>query len=626
MAGLFKEVGAFLESRSATRALSERFGIEEREVAGAAAVLGVPLLIEAMAQHAGDPASRKVLLAATRSVDATGLSNPQAAIDGGLFEPTGTELVRLVIGDRKVEAAHLISDHMRINARSAYGMLPVAAWAIVAAIAGRLGDEVDGRSLVSLLERTRADLLAGGWGPWMNALGDARRTPMASMAVVGAGVQEGRQTGAGRPTSSSPRGVPEGARVTAYEHPVRPGRARRPTPDRHDSGSPRPRPSTRLAPNRPLAGGVLREVLISVGVMAVVLVLGLTAIDWFTGDDQPQVPIDLPDTDTTVSSGTVTGRTVATVGQEFEAAPAADPAPGGAVVFNVMMDDPLKRSGSTGLAELQFDPDAGQICYTVDADGMGVPYDGHIHVGPAGVKGGIVVDFGPVDNLEAGCVSVAANDMAAILADPGNHYVEMHDPGGGFTIRVQLADDAAAITGAGAITDFDPDGGGAITSISSGRITLVGAVPDQATADELVAEVVGLDESRILVVNDLEVVDGAPLPTGRIIVDEPVLFAPDSDVLDAVDATLMEDLALLFMARPEWTMTVVGHTDDTGVEVYNLELSLRRARAVRDALVGLGIRAESLKVEGAGSTDPVGDNATAEGRAQNRRIEFRVDR
>lgn len=292
--------------------------------------------------------------------------------------------------------------------------------------------------------------------------------------------------------------------------------------------------------------------------------------------------------------------------------------------FAIPMIDPLQRADASGMADIMLDADAEEVCWGVEASGMGSPYDGHIHVGPAGVKGGIVVDFGPVENGEMSCIGVARNDIQAILAEPAGYYVEMHDPSGDFTIRAQLSDDPLPAPPDGEL-EFDPDGDGAVTKISAGQILLEGPVPDQETMDRLVFEVSGLDESRILVVNDLVIDENADRPSGLITVDDAVLFAVDSADIEA-DSTVIEDLALLFTTRSDWVMTITGHTDSAGDDVYNLELSLARAAAVRDALVELGVEAERLRTVGAGDTSPVAPNDTEEGRQLNRRIEFRVDR
>jgi len=69
---------------------------------------------------------------------------------------------------------------------------------------------------------------------------------------------------------------------------------------------------------------------------------------------------------------------------------------------------------------------------------------------------------------------------------------------------------------------------------------------------------------------------------------------------------------------------VVGHTDSMGSDNYNQRLSERRAEAVKRYLVGRGIAAERIRSEGRGSTQPIASNATAEGRAQNRRVEIEI--
>jgi adhesin transport system outer membrane protein len=68
----------------------------------------------------------------------------------------------------------------------------------------------------------------------------------------------------------------------------------------------------------------------------------------------------------------------------------------------------------------------------------------------------------------------------------------------------------------------------------------------------------------------------------------------------------------------------VGHTDGVGSDAYNQRLSLARADAVKAYLVSQGIPAARIRTEGKGKSQPVADNATAEGRAKNRRVEIDV--
>jgi OOP family OmpA-OmpF porin len=96
--------------------------------------------------------------------------------------------------------------------------------------------------------------------------------------------------------------------------------------------------------------------------------------------------------------------------------------------------------------------------------------------------------------------------------------------------------------------------------------------------------------------------------------DKAEIRPQDSVVLDAGAEVLNEN--------PEVQVEVAGHTDSTGPETYNQGLSEARARAAVDYLVEKGVDRERLRPVGYGETQPVADNGTSEGRAENRRVEF----
>ena len=75
---------------------------------------------------------------------------------------------------------------------------------------------------------------------------------------------------------------------------------------------------------------------------------------------------------------------------------------------------------------------------------------------------------------------------------------------------------------------------------------------------------------------------------------------------------------------PDTDVTVYGHTDNTGSAEVNEKLSTQRANAVAGYLQSCGIASSRIKSEGKAYTMPVADNATKEGRAQNRRVEVYV--
>ena len=103
-----------------------------------------------------------------------------------------------------------------------------------------------------------------------------------------------------------------------------------------------------------------------------------------------------------------------------------------------------------------------------------------------------------------------------------------------------------------------------------------------------------------------------------------LLFPVDSASLAA---TLRSDLLVLadsLNRYPASVITVVGHTDNSGAASYNLDLSDRRAQAVASVLRSGGVSSGRLSVFGAGEDQPVSSNATADGRAQNRRVEITI--
>jgi len=100
-----------------------------------------------------------------------------------------------------------------------------------------------------------------------------------------------------------------------------------------------------------------------------------------------------------------------------------------------------------------------------------------------------------------------------------------------------------------------------------------------------------------------------------------VLFATGkSELLPTAQKKLADVVAAL--KDDQRSMTIVGHTDSVGSEEKNQMLSQRRAEAVRTYLIGHGIPEDRVQAKGAGSSEPITDNKSAEGRANNRRVEI----
>ena len=85
----------------------------------------------------------------------------------------------------------------------------------------------------------------------------------------------------------------------------------------------------------------------------------------------------------------------------------------------------------------------------------------------------------------------------------------------------------------------------------------------------------------------------------------------------------LEKIKALLDENPNGKLIIEGYASSDGDEAYNLKLSQQRAEAVRDYLIQLGVPAERLEVQSFGAANPIGDDETPQGRAQNRRVQFR---
>ncbi|MCE9575974.1 MAG: tandem-95 repeat protein, partial [Deltaproteobacteria bacterium] len=104
-----------------------------------------------------------------------------------------------------------------------------------------------------------------------------------------------------------------------------------------------------------------------------------------------------------------------------------------------------------------------------------------------------------------------------------------------------------------------------------------------------------------------------------------VYFKLDKDIIETRSYKLLDNVAKVLMAHVEVTLIrVEGHTDNQGDDAHNLDLSQRRAEAVRAYLIKKGVLAERLEAKGYGETVPIADNGTKVGRASNRRVEFKI--
>lgn len=103
-----------------------------------------------------------------------------------------------------------------------------------------------------------------------------------------------------------------------------------------------------------------------------------------------------------------------------------------------------------------------------------------------------------------------------------------------------------------------------------------------------------------------------------------VRFDTNKSSLTAAAKTNLDKLVAVFNEYPDTDITIFGYTDSTGPADYNLKLSGDRATSVKNYLVSKGISSSRFTIQGMGIADPIADNGTVDGRAQNRRVEFAI--
>ncbi len=182
---------------------------------------------------------------------------------------------------------------------------------------------------------------------------------------------------------------------------------------------------------------------------------------------------------------------------------------------------------------------------------------------------------------------------------------------------------------------------------ADGLLTLGGVMPDQAAidlitdaavetygADKVINEMtigVDIDDSFSIYRIPLTFAQFRPISEWDLLIENDVIsgnvrggatFEFASAELTDELRTLHDTAAGIVLRNPSILLTIEGHTDSVGSDAFNLALSDARAQAGIDYLVGLGVQPERLFAVGYGETRPIADNGTAEGRRQNRRLEF----
>ena len=182
---------------------------------------------------------------------------------------------------------------------------------------------------------------------------------------------------------------------------------------------------------------------------------------------------------------------------------------------------------------------------------------------------------------------------------------------------------------------LDKDEDGVVNANDECPYTPAGQTVDAqgCSAKEEMAETKSMDDDKDGVHNDVDECPDTPLgakvdakgcPKVLKVTLRGVTFKHNSAELTDDAKGLLTEQARVLTENPLLRVKVTGHTDDSGVAAYNDALSLDRATSVKKFLASQGIDESIFKVEGAGESQPVADNATAAGRAENRRVELDI--
>lgn len=134
-------------------------------------------------------------------------------------------------------------------------------------------------------------------------------------------------------------------------------------------------------------------------------------------------------------------------------------------------------------------------------------------------------------------------------------------------------------------------------------------------------------EGEIMAIKNIRIAEGGKKLYDRVMADgkfvtRGILFDVNKAILKPGSMGVINQVAKMMHEHTDLTFSIEGHTDSDGEESSNLQLSEKRAAAVKEALANAGVDSSKLQVKGMGESVPVSDNTTPEGKANNRRVEF----
>jgi OOP family OmpA-OmpF porin len=160
--------------------------------------------------------------------------------------------------------------------------------------------------------------------------------------------------------------------------------------------------------------------------------------------------------------------------------------------------------------------------------------------------------------------------------------------------------------------------------VDGNTVSLRGDVASEEQRQKIAGDIAASLDSGYVVNNGLRVAASEQGVLDAALANRIIEFESGKATLTDSGKAILDQMSVALLRLKDKRVEVIGHTDNAGSRAGNLSLSQARAEAVKAYVVGRGVREDMISVSGEGPDRPVADNRTPEGRARNRRIEFKV--
>jgi OOP family OmpA-OmpF porin len=160
--------------------------------------------------------------------------------------------------------------------------------------------------------------------------------------------------------------------------------------------------------------------------------------------------------------------------------------------------------------------------------------------------------------------------------------------------------------------------------VDGNNVSLRGDVANEAQRQQIAADIATSLNPTYTVNNGLRVVASEQGVLDAALANRIIEFESGKATLTDSGRAILDQMSVALLRLKDKKVEVIGHTDNAGSRAGNLSLSQARAEAVKQYVAGRGVKPDLIAVSGEGPDRPVADNRTPDGRARNRRIEFKV--